>query len=85
MAKTKKRRIRYDRILIFVFVVLIFICCLVLMLNRNITNIFISNNTFLKDQFIIEAAGIDNYPSTLLNPSFAIKNRLKKNVYINDV
>ncbi len=84
MKKTKKRRIRFDRICICILFVLVLVYGLIALLNMKISNIYVINNTFLKDQYIIEAADIDNYPSTLLHPSFLIRSKLKKNIYINN-
>ena len=50
-----------------------------------ISNIYISGNSTLKDQDIIELAGLENYPSTIENSSFIIKNKLKKSNMIIDV
>ena len=81
----KKRKVRYDRILIFLFVVGLIIGSFVFLFNLKISNIYIINNSLLKDQDIIELAGIQDYPSTLKNPSFLIKNKLEENILIKDV
>lgn len=83
--KVKKRRIRFDRILIFLFVVFIIIGSIVFLLNLKITNIYINNNNLLDDQYIIEMAGISNYPSSLKNPSFLIKKRISSDSLIKNV
>ena len=58
--KKGKRKIRYDRILIFLIVVLI-ICFLVSSLfNLKITNIYIIDNHYINEQQIIEWAGISD-------------------------
>ena len=38
----------------------------------------------LKDQYIIDLSGISDYPSSLLNPSSKIKQRLNKSIFIKD-
>ncbi len=78
-----KRKLRFDRILIFFLFVSIVTLCIVCFLNLKITNIYVLGNEFVKEQNILELAGIDSYPSTVVNPSFVIKNRLQKNIYIN--
>ncbi len=83
--KKGKRKIRYDRILIFLIVVLI-ICFLVSSLfNLKITNIYIIDNHYINDQQIIEWAGISDYPSSIMNPSFEIEKRLNQQIFIKDV
>jgi len=81
----KKRRIRFDRILIFLFVVLLIISGFIFLFNLKISNIYVINNNLLKDQIIIEMAGIEDYPSSIKNPSFLIENKLKENILIKDV
>lgn len=50
--------------------------------NIRITNIYISGNIFLTDQEIIDIAKLKNYPNSIDNLSFDIKNKLEKNKYI---
>lgn len=83
--KKGKRKIRFDRILIFLLIICILVWTTVLLFSIKISNIFVSNNNFLSDQYIIEKAKIDNYPSTVNNPAFVIKNTLEKDIYIKDV
>lgn len=78
-----RKKIRYDRIIFFLLIV--FSCLFLILFNINITNIYISNNYYLKDQEIIDLAGISSYPKVLLNTSNKIKNRLESNVLIKSV
>ena len=80
--KQKKRKIRYDRIIIFLAIVFFIVICFTYLINLKISNIYVSNNTYLTDQYIIELAQISDYPSTLQNLSIQIKNRLEDNIYI---
>jgi len=80
----KKRKIRYDRIFVFLFIVSIFIGFFVFIFNIKISNIYIKNNNLLTDQEIIEIAKLSDYPSTLKNLSVQIENNLEKNIYIKD-
>ena len=84
-SKTKKRKIRYDRIIIFLGIIIFIVICFTYVLNVKISNIYISGNEYLTDQQIIEIAGISDYPSTLQNLSLQIKERLKSDVLIKDV
>ena len=80
--KPKKRKIRYDRIIIFLSIVFFIVICFTYFLNLKISNIYILNNSFLTDQEIIEIAQISDYPATLKNLSIQIKDRLEDSVYI---
>lgn len=85
ITKSKKRKIRFDRILVFLLIIFLIVISFIFLFNIKITNIYIINNNLLKDQTIIELAGISDYPSTLKNPSFTIEKRLKENILIKDV
>lgn len=80
--KKKRLRIRYDRI--FICLILLFligyICYFIL--NKPITNIYIYNNEVLKDQYIIDEAGLRDYPSTLTFSTTSIKNKLEEDPLI---
>ena len=83
--KKQKRKIRYDRILIFLAIVLIIVGFFTFLFNLKITNIVIKNNNYLTDQEIIELGQISDYPKSLANSSSEIANRIKQNVLIKDV
>lgn len=82
--KKQKRKIRYDRIIIFLIIIVLIIGCFTYLFNLKISNIYILNNSFLNDQQIIEIAEISDYPSTLQNMSFQIEKRLESNIYIKE-
>lgn len=82
--KIKVRKIKYMNVLLFLIIIFLFIYLLVNILDLRITNIFILNNNILKDQEIIELAGISDYPSTLSSLSKRIEKNLEKNVYIKE-
>jgi len=81
----KKRKIRFDRIFVFLFLFALIISGFVFLFNMKITNIYVINNNVLKDQEIIELAEISDYPSTLQNSAFTIEKRLKENSLIQNV
>ena len=83
--KTKKRKIRYDRIIIFLIILIIIFSFFSYFFNLKITNIYILNNNILSDQEIIEFAKLSDYPSTFQNLSFQIEKRIKNNIYVKDV
>lgn len=80
----RKLKIRYDRIIILIILIVLTIWCFNFILNIKITNIYVLNNEFLTDQYIIEKAKIENYPSTIKNISSTIKKRLNSDIYIKD-
>ena len=80
--KKKRIKIRYDRIFICLILLLLvgYICYFIL--NKPITNIYIYNNEVLKDQYIIDKAGLRDYPSTLTFSTTSIKNKLEEDPLI---
>lgn len=85
MKKKQKRRFNFRKTFFILFFLFLFISSLKIMLTVPIKNIYIYNNEMLSDQTIIEIAKLENYPSTLKNLSFIIKNRLEKNIFIEEV
>lgn|SRR5574344_88705 len=74
-----KRKLNFKRFFRFIFFLMIIILVSYIVINLPITNIYISGNSILSDQEIIDIAGISNYPSSIQNGSFIIKDRLEKN------
>lgn len=80
--KVKRRRLRIGRVLL-VFLVLFFLFYLLSrLLSFPIRSIFISGNTLLSDQEIIELAHLENYPSYFSYTKGDIRRKLEKNTYI---
>ncbi len=80
--KKTKRKVRYDRILIFLGIVLMLVISLIFLFNLKITNIYIKNNHYLKDQQIIEIARLSDYPISIFNSSSKIEERLTSDTFI---
>lgn len=82
--KVQKKRFRIKFGIIFLFLLILFLIGLLIfyITEIKITNIYISGNSYLKDQEIIELAQIQNYPSTLKNSSSKLEKELEKNIYI---
>lgn len=81
--KSKKHyKIRYLNVFCIFLLFGFFSYFLVKLYQLPIKNIYIQNNTYLKDQEIIEIAGISDYPSTLKNSSKTLEERLLKSPYI---
>jgi len=81
----KKTKIRYDRVLLCLALVVVVGIITFKYLTRNLTNIYISGNKYLTDQSIIEIAKLENYPKMIKINTINIKESLLKNSYINDV
>ena len=84
--KVKKRiKIKLLPLLMVIFIgVLIYLSCL-LFVNLPIKNIYVSGNSVLKDQEIIEITGISEYPSFIETSNQHMISELKKNPYISNV
>ena len=82
--KKVKRKLSIKKIIIFV-IILFLIIFLIKLFNTNITNIYISGNTYLTDQEIIDITGLDNYPKSINKLSYNVEKKLKDNIYINNV
>ena len=92
--KTQKvRKIKYKRVLLLLLIIVFFVFLIYKFVNKKITNIYIHNNKYIfvnsndkfKEQNIIDIAKLSDYPSSILNPSSKIEERLLENVYIKDV
>ncbi len=82
---TKRAKIRYDRVL-FSLAILITVGLIIYeYINRDLKNIYITGNKYLSDQTIIEIAKIENYPKMIKIDTLEIKDILLKNEYIDDV
>ena len=87
MPKKVKKKIKFKIVPTFIFLISIVILYFVInfLLDTKIKNIYIIGNNIVKDQEIIELAGIDNYPSFYKTLSKTIKKRILKNELIKDV
>lgn len=87
MPKKTKKKIHIK--VLPVFIVLLVFCLLYLSFlyasKLPIKNIYISGNTYLTDQEIIELAKIDNYPSFIMTSSKQIKKNLSKNSLLDTI
>lgn len=83
--ENSKRKIRYDRIIIFLVAIFLIVMGINYVFNIRISNIYVLNNEMFNDQYILEQALVSDYPSTLKNSSNKIKKRLEENIYIESV
>ena len=80
--KKKKKKLNIKRVIIVFTILFIIPFSIHKIIHTKITNIFVSGNTYLSDQEIIDIAKINNYPNTFSNGSSIISKRLEKNKYI---
>lgn len=81
----KKVKIKIIPIIILIFILLIGFFIFNFLIKIPIKNIYIEGNNLLKDQEIIELAGIENYPSFIKTTSSKMEKRILKNQYIKSV
>ena len=78
----KKRKLNKKRFFTFLVIFTLLVTFIYKLFNTNIKNIYISGNEYLTDQEIIDIAKLKNYPNSINNLSYSIKNRLEKEEYI---
>lgn len=81
----KKKKLKLVNFLIFLLFLVGLFCGGNYILHIPIKNIIIENTNYLNDDYIIDLAGIKNYPSFILTSSKAMKNKLLKSSYIKKV
>jgi len=81
----KKSRIRYKRLFLFIIVILGFILIIVNFFSLRITNIYISGNNYVSDQYIIELAQIEDYPNSFMNFSSKLEKKISSDTFIDFV
>ena len=80
-----KRKLNLKRVLIALVILFLFCLGIYILFSIKIKNIYIKGNIYLSDQQIIDYSGLKDYPKSLNNLSYNIKNRLEKNTYISKV
>ena len=81
--KKTKRRIKYKNVLLVLALIFIFIYTILYTIDFKLRNIYVLNHNVLNDQYIIDLAGINNYPSVLKISSKSIKKKLESDTLIN--
>ena len=81
----KKKKLKLVNFLIFLLFLVGLFCGGNYILHIPIKSIIIKNTNYLNDDYIIDLAGIKNYPSFILTSSKAMKNKLLKSSYIKKV
>ena len=85
MNRGKKLKIRYDRIIICLVILIIIGIFTYHYLDRNLKNIYITGNKYVTDEEVIEIAKLKNYPKMIKIDTLKIKKDLLKNDFIDDV
>lgn len=80
----KKTKIKVVPILVLLFALLFGYFLVKYLLSIKIQNIYITGNTYLNDEYVIEKAGLKEYPSILKTMSFNVRELLIKDPFIND-
>ena len=78
----KKKKLKLVNFLIFLLFLLGLFCGGNYLLHIPIKNIIIKNTNYLNDDYIIDLAGIKNYPSFILISRKEMQNKLLKSSYI---
>ncbi len=84
MAKkiVKRRKLKLISIFLFVLIAIVLYFFIKFSLEFKIQNIYIHNTKYLNDEYIIELAGIEEYPSFILSFSNKLENSLLESPYI---
>ncbi len=87
MAKkiVKKKKLKVFRLLLILIILGVIVFAVDLYLNTSIKNITIKNTKYLKDDYILYLADLEDYPSFYYTTSKKIKNKLEKSPYIEKV
>lgn len=87
MAKkiVKKKKLKAFRLLLILIILGVIVFAVDLYLNTSIKNITIKNTKYLKDDYILYLAGLEDYPSFYYTTSKKIRKKLEKSPYIESV
>ena len=85
MAKkmVKKTKIKLVNLLIIIAVLAVLSFAIYLVLQIPVKNIVIKNTNYLNDDYVLELAGIKDYPKFILTSSRSVQKKLEKSNYIN--
>ena len=83
--KKGKRKISILKILILFLIIYLLITCIYKLVTMPIKNIYVIGNTYIKDKYIIEIAGLEEYPPFFLTTSRNIYKKIKNDNLILNV
>ena len=83
--KVKVRKLKILNIILCLLI--LYICYFIIstIINKKITNIYITGNNIISDKEIISISNLEDYPSFVLTSSNKIKKLLLQNDYIKEV
>ena len=87
MAKkiVKRKKIKFIPFLIVLVILLVLSFSIYKIVKTPIKNIIIKNNTYIKDDTIIDLAGIKDYPAFYLVNTMSMSKKIKESPYIENV
>lgn len=87
MAKkiVKKKKLKIFRLLLVIFILGVIVLAVELYLNTRIKNITIMGTSYLKDDYILYLANLEDYPSFYYTTNREIRKKLEKSPYIKSV
>ncbi len=87
MAKkiVKRRKLKIFRLFLVILILGIFLLAIDFILNTKIKNITIIGTTYLNDDYVLNLAKLENYPSFYYTTSMEIKKRLKTSPYLKSI
>lgn len=80
--KKKKRKIKYKKIFGCLLFFVIILVCIYAIINLKIKNIYVSGNSILTEQEIIDIAGLKYHPKIITTNSNKLIKKLESNKYI---
>lgn len=83
--KVKVRKIKFLNIILCLLILYIIYFIISNIINKKISNIYITGNNIISDKEIISTTNLEDYPSFVLTSSSKIKKLLLKNDYIKEV
>ena len=83
--KKKRRRIKFKRVFLTLFFILLLAGAGYYFVNMPINNIYVKNNTYISNEEILSFANIDNSSSFVLLNTKEVINNIKKNKYVDKV
>ena len=84
MAKkiVKKRKIKLVSLLLVLLCLVRLFFGLYLIINIKTTNLIVLNTNYLNDDYVLEKAGLIDYPKFFLTTNLKVSKELEKDVYI---
>jgi len=78
----KKTKVKLVNLLLVLLVLAGLFFAVYFILQIRVQNIIVKNTNYLNDDYVLELAGIKNYPKFLLTNNFTVEKRLKSSKYI---